>query len=909
MSKNLILIDGHSLAYRSFYGFPPTLTLKNKQPINAVYGFVSLLLKGLELYQPDFVCICFDRREPTFRHTMFPDYKAHRPPAPDEFKTQLPILREILERIEIPTLDLAGYEADDLLGTLSVHAVKAGMHSYIMTGDQDSLQLVSDQITVLMNKKGVSDLFEYTPAAVFDKFQLSPVQIVDYKALKGDTSDNIPGVRGIGDKTAVQLLTEYTTLDGIFSNLDKIKSASVREKLSTGKEMAYISQKLATIDCAAPVQIDITKAHYDPNWPQIFSCFEEYEFHRLVNQYKHKFTALAMPVAAAPPVPEVHYQTITTEAELAALIPTLQQGFALDLETTQLAAKSAQIVGLAIAVTPTQAVYIALNAYICLQAETDSLFTRNAFVLNPLLARLKPVLENPVIPKFTHNGKYEQMVLANYGISLQGLAFDTMLAAYLLLPGERLGLKELAFRQLDIQMTAYEDVVGKGKTQVSIDQIPIETVTRYACADADMTLRLKQKFEPLIEAENMHALFYEIEMPLMSVLATMEMTGVTFDTDYLRMLNNMYQTRLGALTYDIHEMAGYTFNINSTQQLAELLFTRLGLPVIRKTKTGVSTDAAVLEKLAPLHPIAAKLSEYRMLEKLLNTYIRALPELIHPATGRIHASFNQTITITGRLSSSNPNLQNIPIRTEEGRAIRRAVTGSKPENKILSADYSQIELRIMAALAEDAHMLSAFRNNDDIHKNTAAIVFGVPVSEVTKDMRSRAKAVNFGIMYGQTAFTLADQLGIGRKDAQDMIDQYFVNFPNIVAFIKDTLEQARKNHFVKTEFGRIRPLPDILSHDRTLRNFAERTAVNTRIQGTAADIMKMAMIQIDQHMTAAKYKSRMIIQVHDELVFDVVPEEMASLKALVVADMSSVVNLGVPLAVDAEFGQTWQEAG
>jgi len=897
------------LAYRAFYSYPLTLTLSDGQPINAVYGFAALLMSGIEEFKPDYVSVCFDRKEPTYRHQIYKEYKAHRPPPPEEFSTQVPLLRDILEKMAIPSIDMAGYEADDLMGTLSKHAESEGLNCVIMTGDLDMLQIVSKKTHVVTSKKG--EMTVYTPEKVHERFTLGPEQMIDYKALRGDSSDNIPGVKGVGEKTAIALMTQFGSLEKLYQKIEEVQSQSVQSKLTTDKEMAFLSQKLVTIDRDVPIKQTIKDFLFQPNWPDIVESFQAYNFKSLVKKYSAKSGELAIPETDASP-PDGTYQLLENIDVIRGLLPLMQDGFAIDLETTGKRPVGAQIVGICISITPKKAYYIPLNTY--LQTPPDQtipLFSQLMgtlslpFPMNPVLDLFKKVLEDPKVPKFTHHGKYEMEVFRNYGIKLKGITFDTLLAAYLLHSGDRVGLKVLTRKHENTEMLPFKDVL-KQANAASFQDVPVEMACKYGAADADYTLRLKVLFEPEIKEKFAH-IFKDMEMPLQEVLADMEYTGVTINRDHLIKMGETFGKEIRIIEADVHKMVGKSFNLASPKQLGEILFDQLKLPVTKKTKTGYSTDSSVLEKLVDSHPIAKALLRYRLLTKLSNTYINALPSLVNPLTNRIHTSFNQAGTATGRLSSTDPNLQNIPIRSEDGQKIRHAFIPSTMDGWILSADYSQIELRVIAHLTQDAGLLKAFKNGEDIHKSTAALVFHVPYKSVTKDQRNVAKTVNFGITYGQSAFALSEQLKIDRSEAQDIIDRYFEKFPAIREFIADTEKMLYADHFVETAFGRIRQIPEVRSTNRQQQNFARRMAVNTRVQGTAADIMKMAMIKVYNAMKKEKLASKMIIQVHDELVFDVVKGEKERLEKLVRTSMEEAVEFTVPLSVDMAFGKNWAE--
>ncbi len=905
-SPSVLVVDGHSLAYRAFFGLPLSLTLPNGKPINAVFGFMSIFLKALEKFQPQYVVVCFDRKDPTFRHTMFQDYKGHRDPPPDDFISQLPVLNNLLETLSIPVFSVSGFEADDLMGTLAKHAEDKEVSCLLMTGDTDAYQLVSPFTTVVQNKN--SEILMVTPEFVHDKYGLTPGQMIDFKALKGDASDNIPGVKGVGEKTALKLLYDYPSLDDIYANLNAIKSNSVKTKLETDKEKAYLSYDLVKIRTDVPLPKPLDDCAYQPDWSQILTAFKDLQFTNLITKYQHK---LQTPVPElAPQPPKGDYRTVDTLAALNALLPKLKKGFAFDVETTQLDPIHAQLVGLSISWEANQGIYVPFNKYLTpIASETQaSLFQldptpnqTDPFQRNPLLDCLVPILEDPTIPKTTHHGKYEILVLQNYQVALKGIAFDTLLAAYLLHPQDALGLKALAKRYLNMDMTTFKEVAGTSPFQ----DVPIDQATAYAAADSDMTFQLAQLFAPKLSEKGLMDLFEDIEMPLQPILAAMEREGVCLNTPYLNQLESEFHTQTTTLAETITQAAGTAINLNSPKQVAELFFDKLGLPVQKKTKTGRSTDSSVLEALAPEHPIAAHLLEYRQLEKLQSTYIRALPRLVSPITHRIHTSFNQTITQTGRLSSSNPNLQNIPIRSQEGRKIRAAFIPRAPKRKLISADYSQIELRLVAHFADDAHMIQAFHNGEDIHQSTAAKVFDTPLDEVTTEQRRQAKAVNFGILYGQSAFGLSNQLGVSNKDAQAIIDQYFQAFSSIQAFMAQVVQDVQETKYVRTAFNRIRYIPDIDNRVPHKRKMAERIAINTRVQGTAADIMKIAMLNVYNELQKQELDAALIIQVHDELVLDVADTDLDAVSALVQQGMESVVSYKVPLSTNLTVSPTW----
>ncbi|MFC1770412.1 DNA polymerase I [Candidatus Margulisiibacteriota bacterium] len=850
-------------------------------------------------------------------HDLYPEYKAHRPPSPEDFLVQMPILKKILEQLGMSVLEKPGFEADDLIGTITAKAEQQDLESMVMTADRDFLQLASSATAIMFPSRKGADFEVVKSQQVFDKYGLTPKQMIDLKALEGDTSDNIPGVPGVGEKTALNLLHEFHDLEQIFNNLENINSESVRKKLDVNRNKAFLSYKLGEINRHVPLDISLDKYEYNIDWEKAIDCFDHYKFTSLANRFRKKHLSGSEKVVKEKKASEISYPVINNQKELTELIQEMKKGFAIDLETTSLDSVSAQIVGVAIATGPKTAFYIALNKYLVKKAQAKdnmiSLFNepvklenKETFKLNPLLKSLKPILEDPEVPKFAHNGKYEYQVLRNYGIELQGLKFDTMIAAYLLFPGERIGLKSLAYKIFDHMMTSYEDVAGKGRGQINFSEVTTEIASAYAGADADFTFRLKEKFEKELVEHQLQDIFYQIEMPLVIVLAKMEYEGVCVDKGYLNELDNDFSKKLTKLEKEIYQLSDCEFNLNSPKQLQEVLFDKLQLPSSKLTKTGRSTDSSVLENLKTDYPIAEKLLGYRTLEKLRGTYVRALPQLISPKTNRIHTSFNQTITLTGRLSSSNPNLQNIPIRTEDGKKLRNTFIPSNRDRYLLSADYSQIELRVLAHLSQDENMIKAFNNGEDIHSSTAALVFGVPLLEVSSAQRQQAKAINFGIIYGQSVFGLSRSINISRNEAKEIIDNYFHKFPSIRTIKEETIKYTSEHLLVKTEFGRIRPIPDINSLNPREKQFAERAALNTRIQGTAADLIKIAMINIQNEIENRKLKSRMIIQVHDELVFDVVSDELDTIKQIVCDKMENAADFAVPLTVDINVGKTWR---
>ena len=900
--SSLLLIDGHALAYRAYYAFPPQLTWEGK-PINALFGFMTLLTGAIEQVKPAALCVCFDRKEPTFRHTTYSDYKAHRPPAPEDFSQQMPLLYQALRDMDIPMIDALGYEADDVLGTLSLMASNQKMDCVILTGDRDSYQLVDAHVRILMPQKGAPEPVLIDENWIQTRYQLTPSQLICLKALQGDTSDNIPGVPGIGEKTALKLMHLYGSLDAVYANLASLTPPSLQKKLEEGKALAYLSLDLARIRRDAPISRPFEDLAFHANMTRWLPLFEKFGFTRLVKKYATKQEILAQtPVAPSITQASGHYRLIETEADLETLIPKLQKGFAIDVETSTLSPFDATLLGIAISHTPGESVYIPID-----KPSEDQLplfatepATRSQ---NPLLARLKPLLENTEIPKTTHHGKYEWLVFKQYYIVLRGIQNDSLLAAYLLFPTEKMGLKHLVQTHLHVQMITFEELSGKHKTLAHLS--PAE-ILPYAAADADYTGQLATFLCTKLSELGLSTLYREIELPIQVILAEMENNGVKINTAHLAVLSQDFTQQVREAESAIFKLAGHPFNVGSPKQLATVLFEELGLPSAKKTKTGHSTDVDVLEGLVQVHPIAKELLRYRKLEKLLNTYIRTLPTLIHPKSGLIHTSFNQTGTATGRFSSTNPNLQNIPIRDPEGLAIRGAFVSRFAGGKMASADYSQIELRVMAHLSEDPAMVAAFHAGADIHSATAAVVFGIPQENVTKEQRYQAKAVNFGLIYGISSFGLSQNLGISRSDAKALIDHYFAQFPGVKRFMNDSIASATEKGYVTTMLGRIRPIPELLAGGAQ-RQFGERIAINTRVQGSAADLMKLAMIRIDAALKARQAKSLLCIQVHDELVLDVHPDELSWIPDLLTSEMAAAATLRVPLKSDVAIGNNWAE--
>ena len=849
MAGKYIIVDGSSLIHRAFYALP-TMTTSNGQFTNAVFGFTNMIVKLIADLKPAGIVVAFDKGKHTFRNEQYAEYKAQRKPTPSELSEQFPAAREVLEALGITVMEIAGFEADDIIGTLASKAVP-GQEILIVTGDRDALQLVSPQVHVLLTKRGITEFEEVDPTALTFSYGLTPQQVIEMKGLMGDASDNIPGVPGVGEKTAKKLIDDFGSIDGVYTNIDQIAGVKLKEKLLANKELAYLSKQLATIECNAPVPTDITQYSVNPDMDKVRQVAEKYEFRALQGKIANWiFSDSANPGSAAAPAAELPLcREIAYEAELAALEKQVRQLGALFFLADYAGEKP---------VDAFRGAGVAVGGENC-----------HVAVDTPAWDGFLGLLADAALPKVTHDAKKVFNVCHAQGIAFAGLQFDTMVAAYLINPtGSDYSLEQLS-----------------------------------AAVLPELFARQKTKLAEIGATE----LWQTIELPLIETLSLMETQGIQLDRSALDAMDKEIAARIQELLGKIYELAGESFNVNSTKQLGVILFEKLGLPVGKKTKTGYSTDVEVLEKLAGAHPVIDHLLEYRMLTKLKSTYLDGLRPLIRPETGRVHTHFNQTVTATGRLSSSDPNLQNIPIRTELGRKIRSLFVPGQGYDLLVAADYSQIELRILAHLAGDQNMIRSFLSGEDIHTRTAAEVFGLPIDQVSAELRSRAKAVNFGIVYGISDYGLSQGIGVSRKEAAEYIAGYFARYPAVKDFIDTTIMEARMTGYVSTLFGRRRYLPDINSHNFNLRSFAERTAMNTPVQGTAADIIKKAMITVQRELTEKGLKSRMLLQVHDELVLEVVAAELPVVAALLKEAMETAAQLSVPLSVDVKQGPNWAE--
>lgn len=926
--KTLILIDGHALAYRAFFGMPDTFSTAAGQKTNAVYGFTNMLLAVWKEYQPDYFIVTFDKGE-TFRHQMYSDYKGTRDKMPDDLRSQIGLIERLVKAFNMPVFVKEGYEADDLLGTLANQAAAQGVRALIVTGDRDAFQLVKPNINVVISGRRFEDRELYDEAAVTAKYGLPPEKLVDLKALVGDTSDNIPGVKGIGEKGGAKLLQDFGTLEGIYAHLDQI-SQSTRTKLEQDRENAYLSQKLGRIITDVPgVELKLEAGRTtDFNLADVANLFVELEFHSIFqripgappNTLPADFANVApAPTAGGPIAPNGDYRVVDSAAALADLLARLNQSdkLCVDVETDSTNETQTNLVGIAITPVAGEGFYIPVGHGAPVSA-TPSLFDAAdrppQLDLAEVRQSLAPVLADAGKLKYMHNAKFDMTVLERHGMQVEPPIFDTMIASWLgnNAPEARHGLKDLALTELNIEMTKIKTLIHSGKEQITMAQVPVEQAAPYAAADVDMTLRLAGRLEERLKANGGKAwtIFQQMELPMVYVLKDMELTGITVDVNILGDISDKLNRRLAELETDIHALAGKPFNINSTQQLSDILFGQMGLGATggqKKTKSGhFSTAAGALEDLAGQHPIIDAILEHRTLKKLQSTYVDALPRLVNPRTGRVHTSYNQIGISTGRLSSADPNLQNIPVRTVQGREIRRAFV-ARPGWVLAAADYSQVELRILAHMADDPGLKSAFANNEDIHTATAAAVLGIPLDEVTKDQRRIAKAVNFGLAYGQGAFGLAQSTGMSREEAQAFINTYFEKYAGVKRYIEDTKRQAAEQGYTETLSGRRRDFSGLARLSGAQRARTEREAINMPIQGTAADIMKLAMIRLHAALRREGFAAKMLLQVHDEVVLEAPPVELPALILLVRQIMENAFELSVPLKVDVETGENWLE--
>lgn len=921
--EKLFLLDAYALIYRAYYALIKSPRINSKGfNTSAILGFVNTLEDVLKKENPTHIGIAFDPAGPTFRHEAYPEYKAQREETPEVIRLSVPIIKDIIRAYRIPILEVPGYEADDVIGTLATEAGKRGITTYMMTPDKDYGQLVGENVFMYRPRHNDKAFEVMGVEEVKNKYAIqSPLQVIDLLGLMGDASDNIPGCPGVGEKTAQKLIAQFGNIENLLAHTDQLKGA-LRTKVEENRKQIEFSRFLATIKTDIPLPLDMDALKREsPDEEELRKIFQELEFRTLLERIfkeKPKETPAATPgqgdlfgffTPETTSEPEktnlatlhtlnCNYQLVDNEEKLSQLLQNIvtQSVLSLDTETTSTDPIRAELVGMSFSYAENQAFYVPVPAD---RSEAQK-----------IVDRFRPVFENREIMKVGQNIKYDMLVLANYGVQLQGPLFDTMVAHYVLQPELRHNMDYLAEIYLNYQTIHIEELIGpKGKNQGNMRDLPPASVYEYACEDADVTLKLKNKLEKELDENNVRKLFEEIEMPLIPVLAYMERNGVRIDTEALKETSRHFTLRMKQIEEEVYQLAGTEFNIASPKQVGEVLFDRLKIvEKAKKTKTGqYVTSEEVLESLRGKHEVVGKILEHRGLKKLLGTYIDALPQLINPETGRIHTSFNQTVTATGRLSSSNPNLQNIPIRNEDGKEIRKAFI---PDDGCIffSADYSQIELRIMAHLSGDPHMIEAFQKGQDIHAATASKIYKVPLEEVTREQRSKAKTANFGIIYGISVFGLAERLNVDRKEAKELIDGYFENYPHVKEYMDESIRIARERGYIETIFKRKRYLPDINSRNAVVRGYAERNAINAPIQGSAADIIKVAMVRIYQRFLKEGIQSKMILQVHDELNFSVLPEEQEKVKQIVIEEMESAYKMKAPLLADSGWGQNWLEA-
>jgi len=904
LAEKIFLIDAMAFAFRSYFAIRAALADAKGRPTNAVYGFTRILLKILREHEPSHLVVVFDAPGKTFRDEMYAEYKATRRETPPDLLEQFPMMHTLVEAMNISLLAVPGVEADDVMGTLAVQAAAAGLEAVLVTGDKDMLQLVGEKVKVFDPSKGDAGVW-YGPEEVKERFGTGPAHVVDALALIGDTADNIPGVRGIGDKTARTLMQKYGNLETLYEHIEELKGKQ-KERLIEDRQQAFFSRELVTIKTDVPIETgldDYQRREMDAETAR--AALTDLEFHTLVEELF--------------PAPEENeapcdYRLVLTEAELEQLVLEIRAAgsCALDTETTSTDPMRAALVGISLSVRSHSGHYIPVahvpDALVCFE-DPDDLSTARQLTPLPwerVREMLRPVLEDPEVGKVGHNIKYDLIVLERAGIHVQGVVMDTMVASYLTDPSKlRHNLDEVSLQYLRRKLIPISDLIGKGSKAITFDQVPVDRACQYACEDADIAWRLFELFAVQLRERALEALFSEVELPLIGVLVRMEQAGIAIDRKVFETLRVEIEARLGGLVDEIFELAGESFTINSPKQLQRILFEKLGLKPVRKTKTGYSTDVDVLERLAHEHPLPNKILEFRTLEKLRGTYVEALPKLVHPETGRIHTSFNQAVAATGRLSSSDPNLQNIPVRTAFGRRIRAGFVPGAPDQRLIAADYSQIELRILAHLSADQALKDAFARDADIHRETAARVFGVAPEAVSAEMRYQAKAVNFGVVYGISAFGLARNLGIGKLEAGRFIDAYFALYPGVRNWLDATLELAKEQGYVTTLLGRRRYLPELRSGDPNVRGAAERMAINTPVQGSAADIIKLAMIRLDNALR--DLDAHLLLQVHDELVVECAAGLTEEVAGTLRGIMESAVPLDVALKVDVGIGNNWAE--
>lgn len=920
MSKKFVIIDAMALAYKAYFAFIRNPLLSSKgEPTSATFGFITQILKVLEDFKPDYISIAFDSKEKTFRHEKYENYKSSRQAMPDDLIPQFGRIKSIIEAMNIPLYILPRYEADDIVGTAVRKAEEHGLESFAVTPDKDYVQLVTDKVKIVKPGKSSEENIILDKQKVIDLYGFEPALMIDYLALIGDTSDDIPGVKGIGEKSATPLIQKFGTIENIYQHIEEIEKPAIKKKLIEGKENAFLSKDLATIHCQVPIEIDFEKAKFEnPDFDKLREIFVDLEFKNLYNRLLKLYDASKendKPIETISPDlktinrDKTKYQLITSINEAKNLFFKLNSTelFVFDTETDGLDPFQLKLAGVSFCTRPGEGYFIAVNPF---EGGSDLFNPINdeRLSIKDFVKIFKPLLENSYIKKVCQNGKYDISVMRSIGIEVHNFYFDTMLASYIIDPDQKHGMDELAQKYLDYQPIPLSDLIGVKKDPAKIFEEEAEKLGEYSAEDADVTFRLFDILKKELEKENLIKVAYQVEFPLVPVLEEMEFNGIKVDEKVLNELSKDLSILMDNYSAEIFRLSGSKFNINSPKQLQEILFNKLQLAKGRKTKTGFSTDARSLEFLRGEHEIIDVLLNYRQVSKLKSTYADSLPNLINPKTGRIHTSYNQTVASTGRLSSIDPNLQNIPIRSELGKEIRKAFIPRDKNFTLLSADYSQIELRILAAICKDEGLMNAFKNGEDIHRSTAALVFMVPLQDVTPDMRRKAKEVNFGILYGIGPFGLKTRLGVTQQHAKEIIETYFNTFKRVKNYMDDSVEKARAKGFAETLLGRRRFLRNINSNNRVVRQFEERVAINMPIQGTAADMIKLAMINIHNEIKKQKMKSKMLLQVHDELLFDAHNSEVDDLKSLVKNLMENAMPMAVPILVEVGTGDNWLDA-
>lgn len=887
MLKNkLMIIDGSSLLHRAFYALP-LLTTKNGTYTNGVYGFLTMLYKIQEQYEPEYICVAFDKKGPTFRHKEYKEYKGTRQSTPSELAQQFPMIREVLKFMNITTLEMSEYEADDIAGTLAKMGESKGLDVILVTGDKDYLQLASDQSKVLLTRKGISEMEEYDRDRIVEEFGIEPNQFIDLKGLMGDKSDNIPGVPGIGEKTGLKLIREYGTIKEVYENIDNISGKKLKENLIENEATAYLSKRLGEIITNVPLEIGIEDLKgKEPDWEGLLPLYEEFEFKSLIDRVPSEFTEKEEIIR------EYNHKKVS-KGDFEEIVKQINENgkFAFKFLINGSNIIEDEIIDLGIKTMDSPTYYIDLRD----NGEVFKKFFKEAF-------------ENPNIEKIGHSLKKDIAILFRYGIQVENYTFDSMIAQYLINPSQTdYSINKISEEYLGYYGSDEEMLLGKGKNRKTFNQIDVEDRVNFISFILETVFEVETSMIDKIVELNMEELYYSVELPLVEVLSNMEYLGFKVDENELNVLGQRYDIEIKSLTDEIYEMADMEFNINSPKQIGEVLFDVLHLPVIKKTKTGYSTSVDVLEKLKDQHSIIGKILRYRQIVKLKSTYIDGLTALVNRKTKRIHSNFNQTITTTGRISSTEPNLQNIPIKTIDGRQIRKAFISEKPDFSLIDADYSQIELRVLAHISGDPKMKEAFIQNEDIHRKTASEVFHVPMDEVTPSIRNNAKAVNFGIVYGISDYGLSQDLNITRKEAKEFIDKYLDNYVGVKQFMKDIVAQAKENGYVETLLNRRRYIPELQAKNFNVRSFGERIAMNTPIQGSAADIIKVAMVKVYKALKENNLKSRLILQVHDELIIEAHCDEIDVVKNILKNTMEESIPLSIPLSVDIEIGDNWYE--